>query len=195
MVPHCRAAMHGQRIARTTRREALQAFSGVAPSVFSVIARSVCDEANPDLPCCPRLLRFTRNDNLGQNRKGTKMGAAQNSAQAAQWVRWRGVADLYHSYFTGLILTVVTRRGTADAAEFVFRVVSPAAAGTLPAGLDETRLEPSAAGDCGGAVSLSVQLDRRRSCRIHERDRPQGLDPLSAAALDLEGHGDLRRAG
>ncbi len=40
----------------------------------------------------------------------------------AQWLKWRSVADLYHAYFTGLILTVVTRRGTADAAEFVFRV-------------------------------------------------------------------------
>ena len=40
----------------------------------------------------------------------------------SQWKRWRAVADLYHAYFTGLILTVVTRRGTADAAEFVFRV-------------------------------------------------------------------------
>src|SRR5256886_9693387 len=47
---------------------------------------------------------------------------AQDSAHAAQWSRWRGVADLYHGYFTGLILTVVTRRGTADAAEFMFRV-------------------------------------------------------------------------
>jgi hypothetical protein len=36
--------------------------------------------------------------------------------------RWRAVADLYHAYFTGLILAVVTRRGAADAAEFVFRV-------------------------------------------------------------------------
>jgi hypothetical protein len=44
------------------------------------------------------------------------------SEEHAQWARWRGVADLYHAYFTGLILTVVTRRGTADAAEFVFRV-------------------------------------------------------------------------
>jgi len=43
-------------------------------------------------------------------------------AQEAQWRRWRSVADLYHAYFTGLILTVVTRRGTADAAEFMFRV-------------------------------------------------------------------------
>jgi hypothetical protein len=46
----------------------------------------------------------------------------QDAAQEAQWARWRAVADLYHAYFTGLILTVVTRRGTADAAEFVFRV-------------------------------------------------------------------------
>jgi len=39
-----------------------------------------------------------------------------------QWRAWRGVADLYHAAFTGLILTMVSRRGTADAAEFVFRV-------------------------------------------------------------------------
>jgi len=38
------------------------------------------------------------------------------------WTRWRSVADLYHAYFTGLILTTVTRRGTADAAEFMFRI-------------------------------------------------------------------------
>ena len=29
---------------------------------------------------------------------------------------------LYHAYFTGLILTLVTRRSPADAAEWVFRV-------------------------------------------------------------------------
>jgi hypothetical protein len=50
------------------------------------------------------------------------MSAAQDSAPQAQWSKWRSVADLYHAFFTGLILTVVTRRGTADAAEFVFRV-------------------------------------------------------------------------
>ncbi|MGY8682452.1 hypothetical protein Q2941_32450 [Bradyrhizobium sp. UFLA05-153] len=50
------------------------------------------------------------------------MAAAADSAQEARWQRWRAIADLYHAYFTGLILTVVTRRGTADAAEFVFRV-------------------------------------------------------------------------
>lgn len=50
------------------------------------------------------------------------MNAATPSSDQAQWKRWRAVAELYHAYFTGLILTVVTRRGTADAAEFVFRV-------------------------------------------------------------------------
>jgi len=51
------------------------------------------------------------------------MSAATDSAQQeAQWRKWRSVADLYHAFFTGLILTVVTRRGTTDAAEFVFRV-------------------------------------------------------------------------
>jgi hypothetical protein len=50
------------------------------------------------------------------------MTAGQDGVQQAKWLRWRSVADLYHAYFTGLILTVVTRRGTADAAEFVFRV-------------------------------------------------------------------------
>jgi hypothetical protein len=50
------------------------------------------------------------------------MTTAQPGEQEAEWRRWRAVADLYHGYFTGLILTMVTRRGTADAAEFVFRV-------------------------------------------------------------------------
>ena len=31
-------------------------------------------------------------------------------------------AELYHTYFTGLILTVASRRGGGDAAEWVFRV-------------------------------------------------------------------------
>ena len=50
------------------------------------------------------------------------MSATEESAQQVQWRKWRSVADLYHAFFTGLILTVVTRRGTTDAAEFVFRV-------------------------------------------------------------------------
>src|SRR4051794_39567108 len=50
------------------------------------------------------------------------MSTAKGNAEEAKWTRWRCVADLYHAYFTGLILTVVTRRGAAEAAEFVFRV-------------------------------------------------------------------------
>jgi hypothetical protein len=53
---------------------------------------------------------------------GAKMTGAQKGADEAKWLRWRSVADLYHAYFTGLILTVVTRRGATDAAEFVFRI-------------------------------------------------------------------------
>jgi hypothetical protein len=57
-----------------------------------------------------------------KQKPGANMTTAQHGADEAKWLRWRGVADLYHAYFTGLILTVVTRRGTSDAAEFVFRV-------------------------------------------------------------------------
>ena len=34
----------------------------------------------------------------------------------------KAAASLYHAYFTGLILTLVTRRSSADAAEWVFRI-------------------------------------------------------------------------
>ncbi len=95
------------------------------------------------------------------------MTAAADSAQEAQWKRWRAVADLYHAYFTGLILTVVTRRGTADAAEFVFRVFRRQQQERFLPGLEKLGLEPSAAGGRGCAISLSLQLDRRRACRIH----------------------------
>jgi len=50
------------------------------------------------------------------------MNERADSAQEALWLRWRSLADLYHAYFTGLVLTVVTRRGTPEAAEFIFRV-------------------------------------------------------------------------
>src|SRR5258708_9691461 len=52
---------------------------------------------------------------------GGKMTEEQHGREA-EWLKWRRVADLYHAYFTGLILTVVTRRGTTEAAEFVFQV-------------------------------------------------------------------------
>jgi hypothetical protein len=45
-----------------------------------------------------------------------------SGSEAATWARWRSVANLYHAFFTGLILTVVVRRGIPAAEEFVFRV-------------------------------------------------------------------------
>jgi hypothetical protein len=68
------------------------------------------------------LLRCAWSDKVrAKQDEETNMTAGQD-AREAQWLKWRSVADLYHAFFTGLILTVVTRRGTADAAEFVFRV-------------------------------------------------------------------------
>src|ERR1700736_4491067 len=122
------------------------------------------------------------------------MTEVAGGVQEVKWLRWRAIADLYHAYFTGLILTVVTRRGTPDAAEFVFRVFRRQQQERFLPGLKKTRARPFAAGGGGGAISLSLQLDRRRPRRIHVRVRSQGLDPLSAAALDLARDCDLRRA-
>jgi hypothetical protein len=60
---------------------------------------------------------------VGQNNmREETMTDMQGRSDEATWGRWRSVADLYHAYFTGLILTTVTRRGTADASEFMFRI-------------------------------------------------------------------------
>src|SRR3978361_2015690 len=59
---------------------------------------------------------------LAKSHRELAMTETADGAHEAQWLRWRSVAELYHAYFTGLILTVRTRRGTAAAAEFVFRV-------------------------------------------------------------------------
>src|SRR5712672_56174 len=65
--------------------------------------------------------------------------------------------------------------------------VSPPAAGAFPARPGKARPQPFAAGGGGRTIALSFQLDRRGLRRIHVRVGPQSLDPLSAAALDLEG--------
>ncbi len=62
------------------------------------------------------------------------------ASDEATWRRWRSVADLYHAVFTGLILTVVTRRGTADASEFVFRIFRRQQQERFVAGLDKLGL-------------------------------------------------------
>ena len=43
----------------------------------------------------------------------------ENEAEAGAW---DAVAEWYHAFFTGMVLSAVTRRGPADAAEFVFAV-------------------------------------------------------------------------
>ena len=68
-------------------------------------------------------------------------GGQADGAQQTQWLAWRSIADLYHAYFTGLILTVVTRRGTADAAEFVFRVFRRQQQERFLAGLEKLGLK------------------------------------------------------
>ncbi|AZG11198.1 hypothetical protein EGT29_26720 [Pigmentiphaga sp. H8] len=40
----------------------------------------------------------------------------------ARTAAWRAVAELYHAYFTGIVLYVSSRHGTASATEFVYEV-------------------------------------------------------------------------
>ncbi|MEO3472851.1 hypothetical protein AAFN86_13360 [Roseomonas sp. CAU 1739] len=48
---------------------------------------------------------------------------------------WEAVGDWYHAWFTGTVLTAVSRRGPADAAELVFRVFRRQQQQTFLAGL------------------------------------------------------------
>jgi hypothetical protein len=66
--------------------------------------------------------------------------AAAGRTDQAQWARWRAVANLYHAFFTGLILTVVTRKGVPAAEEFVFRVFRRQQEERFLAGLDKLGL-------------------------------------------------------
>lgn len=48
--------------------------------------------------------------------------SARSASTEAETPSLTAVARLYHAYFTGLILTVASRRGAADAAEWMFRL-------------------------------------------------------------------------
>lgn len=63
-----------------------------------------------------------------------------NVTEEITWARWRSVANLYHAFFTGLILTVVTRRGVSAAEEFVFRVFRRQQEERFVAGLEKLGL-------------------------------------------------------
>jgi hypothetical protein len=73
---------------------------------------------------------------------------AVSKTDQAKWTRWRAVANLYHAFFTGLILTVVTRKGAPAAEEFVFRVFRRQQEERFLAGLDKlglSKLPPAVA--------------------------------------------------
>ena len=79
---------------------------------------------------------------------GICMPDGASKADQAKWAEWRAVANLYHAFFTGLILTVVTRRGTSAAEEFVFRVFRRQQEERFLAGLDKlglSKLPPAVA--------------------------------------------------
>ena len=105
---------------------------------------------------------------------------SREASQEAQWRKWRSVADLYHAYFTGLILTVVTRRGTADAAEFMFRVFRRQQQERFLPGLQKLGINlqtiEAVLGHVGGSRSGIVGIYQRHS-----------FDPEKRSALEAWG--------
>ena len=106
----------------------------------------------------------------------------------------KAAAGLYHSYFTGLILTLVTRRGAADAAEWVFRLFRHQHHEKFLSSFDKLGLTgmPDAVA-CAAFHYLSNSVGGVDG-RVHARERPQGLGQFRAAALDLSRRQHLRRA-
>ena len=85
---------------------------------------------------------------------------------------WQAVGTLYHAYLTGLILTVVTRRSAADAAEFVFRVFRRQQLEKFVSGLEKLGLRglPDAVA-CAQYHYLSNDVGGVRVEYIYESDR------------------------
>ncbi|MBR0658797.1 hypothetical protein [Neoroseomonas oryzicola] len=54
---------------------------------------------------------------------------------------WEAVGDWYHAWFTGIVLTAVSRRGTRDAAELVFRIFRRQQQATFLPGLKKLGLD------------------------------------------------------
>ncbi|MGO4579972.1 hypothetical protein AB4Z48_28440 [Cupriavidus sp. 2TAF22] len=52
----------------------------------------------------------------------TRYMATEAGTTAPDAARWSAVAEWYHAYFTGLVMTMVTRRGAREAAELVFHI-------------------------------------------------------------------------
>jgi hypothetical protein len=85
---------------------------------------------------------------------------------------WQAVGELYHAYLTGLILTTITRRSAADAAEFVFRVFRRQQLEKFLPGLEKLGLRglPHAVA-CAQYHYLSNDVGGVRVEYIHESDR------------------------
>ena len=56
-------------------------------------------------------------------------------------VAWEAVGDWYHAWFTGIVLTAVSRRGAHDAAELVFRIFRRQQQATFLPGLKKLGLD------------------------------------------------------
>src|SRR5690625_2352145 len=50
------------------------------------------------------------------------MAWEQAEGNDTQYGKWEAVAEWYHAYFTGLLLTVVTRQGPREAADFTYHI-------------------------------------------------------------------------
>ena len=85
---------------------------------------------------------------------------------------WQAVGELYHAYITGLILTTVTRRSAADAAEFVFRIFRRQQLEKFLPGLDKLGLRglPDAVA-CAQYHYLSNDVGGVRVEYMYESDR------------------------
>ncbi|MCX7381307.1 MAG: hypothetical protein NT133_07800 [Alphaproteobacteria bacterium] len=90
---------------------------------------------------------------------------------------WRAVATLYHRFFTGLLLIVVTRRSAADAGEFAFRLFRAQHHDKFLAGVDKLGLsgEPDAVKAAGyhylanriGGVKVEFMREHDRKAWVH----------------------------
>jgi hypothetical protein len=85
---------------------------------------------------------------------------------------WRAVGELYHAFITGLILTTVTRRSAADAAELVFQVFRRQQREKFLPGLEKLGLRglPDAVA-CAQYHYLSNDVGGVRVEYIYESDR------------------------
>ena len=85
---------------------------------------------------------------------------------------WDTIAELYHAWVTGLILTAITRRSVGDAAELVFRTFRHQQREKFLAGLDKLQLRglpPAVA--CAQYHYLSNDVGGVRVEYVYESDR------------------------